>query len=133
VFNKRLISVIALVASASVAQAELKICNSSNDDVNVSVGYDVGNLSVSEGWFPVLAGGCRIVVQGDLMERYYYVHAAGPNGASPGTGDFFCTLPPPNRYNPIVGSLNCASRGFQSRNFHKIDTGTDNGFTHTFY
>jgi uncharacterized membrane protein len=130
-FNKRLISVIALVASASVAQAELIICNSSTNILDVSIGYNDGNKFTSEGWWTVFPNGCQPVVQGDLTGRDYYLHAsARPNGVSyQGTGNFFCTLP--NEY-IIVGDSNCASRGFQSEEFYEIDTGTHKLFTHTF-
>lgn len=130
-FNKTLISVIALVASASVAQAELTICNSSTNDLGVSIGYRDGDEWISEGWWTVLAKGCNIVIEGDLTERSYYLLAARSNGpSSPGTGNFFCILP--YKYF-IVGDLDCTSRGYLRREFYAIDTGTHTKFTHTFY
>ena len=59
------------VGIPAAAQAELKFCNKTKDQVNVAVGYKVGEDWTSEGWWTIEPGSCKVPVGGVLKNRYY--------------------------------------------------------------
>ena len=60
------------------------------------------------------------MVGGDLKQRYYYYHAPARGVTFKGGKYHFCTQPKPFT---IVGADNCTERGYESRDFRKLDTG----------
>jgi len=69
-----------LVAFATPAQADLRICNETANLVSVSMGYRAERGWMSEGWWQTPPGDCRVLYQGDLQRRFYYLYAVDDIG-----------------------------------------------------
>ena len=127
-----------LATAASVASAELRVCNDTSYIQAISVGYNNGNIQaisvgynngnnfVSEGWWNIDPGSCATPIQGDLQTRYYYYRAEIDGGKFNGEDYMFCTS---TVEYTIVGDKNCGGRGYDRESFREIDTGAN----HTSY
>ncbi|WP_421694226.1 DUF1036 domain-containing protein [Aestuariivirga sp.] len=103
------------------ARAELKLCNSTNGQVGLAVGYKNEQGWFSEGWWTVEAGKCAALVKGDLIARYYYIYAVDlkDHGVWGGTS----VLCIDKKAFTISGYNNCEGRGFVKKGFYEVDTG----------
>lgn len=108
-----------LVAMPALARAGLEICNETGVRRSVAVGYKADGKWVSEGWWGVESGACKVLVKGDLKNRYYYYRAETKGKASDGTVTF-CTS---RKAFTIQGDEDCEGRGYDKQQFRKIDTG----------
>ncbi len=90
-----------LVAFATQARADLKLCNRMSYIVEAAVGIDDRGTTATRGWFRIDPAQCRVVAQGQIGAERLFVHARTLPiyGASPkqqgdantfcvGTGDF---------------------------------------------
>jgi uncharacterized membrane protein len=117
------------IGTSGTAQAELRLCNKTEHQQGVSVGYKSGEDWVSEGWWELPPGSCAVPITGDLASRYYYYRAEVGGGDFTGEGYFFCTSE--TEYT-IVGDTECEERGYSREDFREIDTGaTATSFTFT--
>lgn len=107
-------------AFTAPAVAGLEICNETTATRSIAIAYSEKKQWTSEGWWVVKPGECKTVVGGDLKQRYYYYHASARDITFEGENYFFCATP---KSFTIVGEENCKERGYQRRNFRKIDTG----------
>jgi uncharacterized membrane protein len=132
-FRKRIIKVIcqlqlgftgmvlASVFGVTPAEAQLRVCNNTNENISIAVAYKTAQTDgfASKGWFNADAGECSVVIGGPLQYRYYYIHADG--AASTWAGDYSaCTAESKFNYS---GGANCASSGFGTDRFFRVDTG----------
>jgi len=123
--NVRYLAVIAFffLFSASFvlpAQADLRVCNSTQGFIGVAVGYPVTEGWVSEGWWHIGAASCKTVIEGGLSSRFYYLYAEDISGKGRWDGPIFM-CGQTSKFQ-IEGLDNCFARGFQKFGFQEIDT-----------
>jgi uncharacterized membrane protein len=70
-----LITAIALLASASPASADLKICNRMSYVIEAAIGIDDKSATATRGWFRIDPASCRVVVQGTLNSERILLNA----------------------------------------------------------
>lgn len=92
------ICLIALLACADAARADLKLCNRMSYVVEAAIGIDDKSATATRGWFRIDPAQCRVVVQGTLVADRILLHARalGVYGASPvpqNGGDSLCIAP----------------------------------------
>ncbi len=110
----------ALAAFAPAAQADLKLCNMTSSRIGVAIGYKDSEGWVSEGWWNVAAQDCEILLKGDLIARFYYVHAVDYDRGGEWSGEaIMCT---DDKAFTIRGVQDCEGRGFQRTGFFEVDT-----------
>jgi uncharacterized membrane protein len=78
-------ALIALLASAAPAVADLKICNRMSYVVEAAIGVDDKATTATRGWFKIDPAACRVVLQGQLTADRILLHARALSlyGASP--------------------------------------------------
>ncbi|MFD1254399.1 MULTISPECIES: DUF1036 domain-containing protein [Devosia] len=109
-----------LVAFATPAQADLRICNETANLVSVSMGYRAERGWMSEGWWQTPPGDCRVLYQGDLQRRFYYLYAVDDIGGGAWDGEvFMCTR---DETFTIFGVEDCLARGYERTGFFEVDT-----------
>ncbi|MDJ0824787.1 MAG: DUF1036 domain-containing protein [Rhodobacter sp.] len=109
-----------LAALAAPALAGLEICNETDLQQSVAIGYKGDRDWTSEGWWNIDPGDCALVVDGDLKQRYYYYRAESDGREFQGQRYVFCTQ---TEVFTIVGDTDCEDRGFAAQEFREIDTG----------
>lgn len=103
------------------AQASLTICNKADALHSLAVAYKDGDNWKSAGWWNIDPGECKVVIGGDLTQRYYYYRATSPGRTFKGGTYNFCTQ---SEVFTILGEQgNCTARGYDSNAFRKLDTG----------
>jgi uncharacterized membrane protein len=108
------------LAFATPAQADLRVCNETQNLISVALGYRAERGWMSEGWWQAPPGDCRILYQGELDRRYYYIFAADDIGGDAWDGSvFMCTR---DETFTIFGVEDCLARGYERTGFFEIDT-----------
>lgn len=121
------LTVAAIALSPGEARADLRLCNKTNGNIGVAIGYKSADSWVTEGWWNVDANGCEVVVDGPLSSRYYYVYAIDyDNGGEWGGQAFMCTR---EKEFTISGIEDCVARGFERTGFFEVDTGEQRNWT----
>lgn len=123
-----------LGATIAPAQADYRFCNATSYVLDSSIGYETDDGWQSQGWFRLLPGSCNKVLPEKIERETYFVFARSIDAHNGGTkyfngSDRFCTAPGDFLVN---GRTNCASRGFDSFDFTRVDTQTGNDWTTTF-
>jgi uncharacterized membrane protein len=73
------------------AFADLQFCNHSGDnELLVAVAYEKGHTWVSQGWWAIHRGECKIAVGHRLHNQYYYYYARNSSGSFYGGDHYFC-------------------------------------------
>jgi uncharacterized membrane protein len=118
---------LALVMQGSPASADLKLCNSTSSRIGIAIGYkDTGGWT-TEGWWNVASHSCETLLKGNLIARYYYVHAVDyDRGGEWRGGAKLCT---DDKAFTIEGVSDCAKRGYKSTGFFEVDTGEEQSWT----
>jgi uncharacterized membrane protein len=119
-------------ALATPAEAGFRVCNRSDQRIDVAFGYPHTQFGwTSEGWWVLEPGQCRLVMRGNLTNRYYYLYAHGSEGglwqAQPGQdGGFFCIQSArfvlQNRNFQRGNKLDCGAYNLQGKQFLVVDT-----------
>ncbi len=110
----------ATLALPSLANAELKLCNSTSSRIGVAIGYKDKDGWVSEGWWNVDSQSCALLIQDKLRARFYYVYAFDyDKGGEWGGSINMCTN---DVEFTIKGIDNCEGRGFKKSGFFEVDT-----------
>ena len=108
------------LAFSTPAHAELRICNETANLVSVALGYRAERGWMSEGWWQTPPGDCRVLYQGDLQKRFYYLYAVDDIGGGAWDGQvFMCTR---DETFTIFGVEDCLARGYERTGFFEIDT-----------
>lgn len=125
-------------AGASPAAADLKLCNTTPSRIGVVIGYKDKEGWITEGWWNVPPNVCWTLIKGELIARYYYVHAIdydrpgvwdrNETGPSSGREFFMCTG---DKAFEIRGTQNCEQRGYQRTRFFEVDTKDEHSWTIT--
>jgi uncharacterized membrane protein len=114
------LALLAMLATAAPARADLRVCNESSNLVSVALGYRSDRGWQSEGWWQASPRQCAIVVQGDLSSRFYYLYIADDIGGGAWDGDhFMCTR---DESFQIFDTGDCLARGYERTGFFEIDT-----------
>jgi uncharacterized membrane protein len=109
-----------LAFSATPAKADLRVCNETANMVSVSMGYRAERGWMSEGWWQAPPGDCRVLYQGDLQRRFYYIYAVDDISGGAWEGSvFMCTR---DETFTIFGVEDCLARGYERTGFFEIDT-----------
>jgi uncharacterized membrane protein len=92
------VSLLALLAGAAPARADLKLCNRMSYVVEAAIGIDDKSATATRGWFRIDPAACRVVAQGTLTADRILLNARalGVYGASPiprNGGDTLCIAP----------------------------------------
>lgn len=132
------LSALLLLAGAPSAYADLKLCNTTSSRIGVVIGYKDDKGWTSEGWWNIPSNVCWTLIKGDLVARYYYVHAIDYD--RPGVWDrnernpasqsefFMCTE---DKSFVIRGAGQCEERGFNRTRFFEVDTKDEKSWTIT--
>jgi uncharacterized membrane protein len=115
-------------APAPQAHADLRVCNSTESLIGVAIGYHDGRAWVSEGWWNVDRNSCRMLLEGDLISRFYYVYAIDYDKGGEWSEDLHLV----HRRQGIRHSRQsrpCEERGFHANGFMEVDTGEQRSWT----
>ena len=116
-----LVAFVLALAFAGPARADFKVCNDTDAEVGVSIGFRDAEDWVTEGWWLIPAQGCAPVVRGKLKARYFYLFAEEAKAGGQWRGPvFMCTS---NKQFRIKGMKNCYARGHEQMGFFEVDTG----------
>ena len=108
-----------LVAAATPAAADLRMCNNTGGRVSVALAYTDGQEWVSEGWWNLKSLDCVTLLRGALAAQYYYVYAMDERGGEWKGKAFMCTS---DREFKIEGRQDCFVRGYDRTGFFEVDT-----------
>ena len=115
------------VQIATNSRGDFRLCNQTESNVGVAIGYKRENEWTTEGWWNVPSKTCRSIIQGPLVSRYYYLYAVDYDAGGKWGGSFqMCTQA---RAFTIAGYQNCIARGFEQTGFYEIDTGAQQSWT----
>jgi uncharacterized membrane protein len=113
--------------TASPALAGLRLCNNTSSRVGIAIGYKDEQGWVSEGWWNVASQSCEELLKGQLVARYYYVHAVDYDRGGEWAGNsMMCTG---DKAFTIRGVEDCQSRGYKSAGFFEVDTNDNKDWT----
>jgi uncharacterized membrane protein len=116
-----------LLASASPAAADFRLCNNSSSRVGIAVGYKDAQGWTTEGWWNLPARSCETVLKGNLVARYYYVYAIDYDRGGEWMGQaYMCTR---DKEFTIRGIGDCLARGYDRTGFFEVDTGEQRAWT----
>jgi uncharacterized membrane protein len=116
-----------LAAVTSPAHADFRLCNNTTSKVGVAVGYKDSEGWATEGWWNVSAGGCEILLRGELAARFYYIYAVDYERGGEWSGQaFMCTR---DKEFTIRGTENCLARGYDRTGFFEVDTSEQRSWT----
>lgn len=103
------------------------MCNSTASRVGVAVGYNNGTEWISEGWWNVEANSCEILLEGQLIARFYYFYAIDYDQGGEWSGtEYMCTA---DKVFLIRQINRCEERGFHRNGFMEVDTGEQTSWT----
>ncbi|WP_306144345.1 DUF1036 domain-containing protein [Roseibium sp. MMSF_3412] len=113
--------------SSDDAHADLRLCNKTDSQVGVAIGYKDKSDWVTEGWWNLASNSCETLVPGSLVSRYYYIYAVDYDQFGEWGGRaFMCTR---EKEFTIRGIEDCVARGFERTGFFEIDTGEQSSWT----
>jgi uncharacterized membrane protein len=113
-------TILAGTLSASVAHADLKLCNTTSSRIGVAIGYQDPNGWTTEGWWNITAQTCETLYKGTLSSRFYYIHAIDYDRGGEWAGkSFMCTA---DKTFTIRGVQDCGRRGYKNTGFFEVDT-----------
>lgn len=109
------------------AKADLRLCNKTDSQVGVAIGYKDKSDWITEGWWNLESNSCETLVPGSLVSRYYYIYAVDYDQFGEWGGRaFMCTR---EKEFTIRGIEDCVARGFERTGFFEIDTGEQSSWT----
>ncbi len=116
-----------LAVMSQPAFADLRVCNRTQNPINIAIGYRAERGWQSEGWWVAGPDECAIPYQGDLNARFYYVFASDDFGGGAWEGDvFLCTR---DDAFTIFGVEDCLARGYERTGFFEVDTQEQSDWT----
>ncbi len=115
------------VFSSSSAMADLQLCNKTSSRVGIAIGYKDKKGWATEGWWNVAANTCETLLKGNLIARFYYIHAIDYDRGGNWNGtSFMCST---KKAFTIRGVGSCSKRGYRRTGFFEVDTGDENDWT----
>ncbi len=112
---------------ATPAHADFKLCNQTDSQVGIAIGYKDTDGWATEGWWNLAPKGCETLMSGPLDSRFYFIYAVDYDlGGEWGGATFMCTQ---DRTFTIQGTQDCATRGYEVTGFFEVDTGDERNWT----
>ncbi|WP_291841830.1 DUF1036 domain-containing protein [Maricaulis sp.] len=110
------------------AGSGLTMCNEADGDIAVAIGYQLGTIWQSRGWWRIHAGECARVLATRLetANAFYYaerINTAGRRGLVEGN-ESFCIAPA--RF-VAEGRTDCIDRGYTAASFRRIAQPSEGG------
>ena len=118
-----------LLAGITTVHSELRLCNKTESEIEVAIGYHILNSEElnSEGWWSINGNTCEVLIPDQLTFQSYYIYALDHiNGGEWGGENYLCTK---NKRFTIEGNSNCFVRGFERTGFLEIKTGQQKSWT----
>lgn len=116
-----------LAAWADFAHADLKLCNTTGSRVGVAIGYKDQEGWASEGWWNVGPQSCETLLKGNLIARYYYIHAVDYDRGGEWAGSsYMCT---DDKAFTVRGVDDCVKRNYKRTGFFEVDTTEERDWT----
>lgn len=103
-----------LFVLSSQCFAGLIVCNNTAQPSNIALGWKEGTDWVSKGWWEVQPRDCRLLIIGELRNKYYYYYAESKSGDlkwNDSKEAHFCTTDDKFYYNS--NSDNCVGENFR--------------------
>jgi uncharacterized membrane protein len=117
----------AVLAWATPAAADFRMCNNTSARVGVAVGYKDTDGWATEGWWNLPARSCETLLRGTLVARFYYIYAIDYDRGGEWSGQaFMCTR---DKEFTIRGTEDCLARGYDRTGFFEVDTGEQQTWT----
>lgn len=114
-------ALLSVLAAATPARADLKLCNATQSRVGVSIGYQDTQGWATEGWWNIASQSCETLLKGSVPSRFIYVHAVDYDRGGEWAGtNFMCTA---DKSFAIRGVQDCSTRGYKRTGFFEVDTG----------
>lgn len=114
-------------ATADTARADFKLCNSTGSRIGIAIGYKDTSGWITEGWWNIASHSCETLLKGNLIARYYYVHAVDYDRGGEWRGPAqLCT---DDKAFTIEGVDDCEGRGYKPTGFFEVDTGEEQSWT----
>ncbi len=110
-----------VLASASPARADFRVCNATQNLVGVGIGYRAKAGWITEGWWHIEKSSCKTMIEGPLSSRFYYLYAEDAERG--GRWDGPISMCVAEKEFKIAGVTDCVARGFQRAGFQEYDTG----------
>ena len=121
------LTLLGLIALATPAAADFRLCNNTASRVGVAVGYKDADGWTTEGWWNLPSRSCETVLKGNLVARFYYVYAIDYDHGGEWMGQaFMCTR---DKEFTIRGIGDCLARGYDRTGFFEVDTGEQRAWT----
>ncbi len=121
------LALLGLIALATPAAADFRLCNNTASRVGVAVGYKGADGWTTEGWWNLPSRSCETVLKGNLVARFYYVYAIDYDHGGEWMGQaYMCTR---DKEFTIRGIADCLARGYDRTGFFEVDTGEQPGWT----
>ena len=119
------------IATAKPARADLKVCNSSKQDLSIAIAYRSrpGSSSwTSKGWYNIDKDDCKTLWIGNLVSHssFWYYHAKGTRG-SRWTGRYSFCIRTPGRFEFFRAHRSCLIGDWAG--FQELYTGGKSDFT----
>lgn len=105
----------------SVARADFRVCNATQNLVGVGIGYRAQAGWVTEGWWHIEGSTCKTLIEGPLSSRFYYLYAEDAERG--GRWDGPISMCVAEKEFKIAGVNDCLARGYQRAGFQEYDTG----------
>lgn len=110
-----------MMAAASPARADFRVCNATQNLVGVGIGYRAKAGWITEGWWHIEGSSCKTLIEGPLSSRFYYLYAEDAERGGRWDGPInMCVA---EKEFKIAGVNDCVARGFQRAGFQEYDTG----------
>lgn len=121
------VTLLSLIASATPASADFRLCNNTGSRVGIALGYKDNEGWVTEGWWNVSSKACETLLRGTLVARFYYIYAIDYDRGGEWSGQaFMCSR---DKEFTIKGTEDCLARGFDRTGFFEVDTGEQRAWT----
>jgi uncharacterized membrane protein len=112
---------------ADPASADLKLCNTTGSRVGVAIGYKDQEGWATEGWWNVGPQACETLLKGNLIARFYYIHAVDYDRGGEWAGSsYMCT---DDKAFTVRGVEDCVKRGYKRTGFFEVDTTEERDWT----
>lgn len=121
------LAAVVIFGASGTAHADLKLCNATPSRIGIALGYQDRKGWATEGWWNIPSETCESLLKGTLPSRYIYVYAIDYERGGEWAGEhYMCT---DEKSFTIRNTRNCEGRGFRTRGFYEIDTGTSQSWT----
>jgi uncharacterized membrane protein len=128
-FRRTLLAACALACGIGIAPAaaDFRLCNNTGSRVGIALGYKDADGWTTEGWWNLSARSCETLVKGQLVARFYYIHAVDYDRGGEWSGKaFMCTR---DKEFTIRGIEDCLARGYDRTGFFEVDTSEQRSWT----